>query len=93
MPILLVDDDRADFNLNNLRSVPIYSPKGNVYPLEQVVDRFDFGFRYGTIKRYNRERVMMAQCDPVRGANTKAAFGKVLEQVLKGNSFPFELSG
>ena len=88
MPILLVDDDRADFNLNNLRSVPIYSPKGNVYPLEQVVDRFDFGFRYGTIKRYNRERVMMAQCDPVRGANTKAAFGKVLEQVRSRIALP-----
>ena len=88
MPILLVDDDRADFNLNNLRSVPIYSPKGNVYPLEQVVDRFDFGFRYGTIKRYKRERVMMAQCDPVRGANTKAAFGKVLEQVRSRIALP-----
>ena len=33
------------------------------------------------IKRYNRDRVMMAQCDPKRGANTKAAFSEVWNKV------------
>ena len=77
LPILLVDENQSDFNLNNLRSIPIYSPSGKVYPLEQVTDRFDFGYRYGVVRRYDRERVMMAQCDPVRGANTRQAFDEI----------------
>ena len=52
-------------------------------PLAQVVDRFDLNYNYNVIKRYNRERVMMAQCDPKRGANTKQAFRKVWEEVQK----------
>ena len=42
---------------------------------------FDFDYRYGVVKRYNRERVMMAQCDPVRGANTKRAFAEVFSRI------------
>lgn len=81
MPILLVDENLTDFSLDNLRSIPIYSPSGKVYPLEQVTERFDFDYRYGVVKRYNRERVMMAQCDPVRGANTKRAFAEVFSRI------------
>ena len=81
MPILLVDENLTDFSLDNLRSIPIYSPGGKVYPLEQVTERFDFDYRYGVVKRYNRERVMMAQCDPVRGANTKRAFAEVFSRI------------
>lgn len=81
MPILLVDENLTDFSLDNLRSIPIYSPSGKVYPLEQVTERFDFEYRYGVVKRYNRERVMMAQCDPVRGANTKRAFAEVFSRI------------
>lgn len=88
LPILLVDENRSDFNLNNLRSLPVYSASGKVYPLESVVDRFDFDYHYNVIKRYNRQRVMMAQCDPVRGVNTKSAFAAVLARVQERIALP-----
>ncbi len=88
LPIVLVDENQADFNLNNLRSIPIYSPSGKVYPLEQVTERFDFAYRYGVVRRYNRERVMMAQCDPVRGANTRQAFDEVYAAVSSRIDLP-----
>ena len=86
--MMLADENQEGFNLNNLRSLPIYSASGNVYPLESVVDSVYLSYHYNVIKRYNRERVMMAQCDPVRGANTKAAFTEVLKQVREKISLP-----
>ena len=81
MPILLKDENQYDGNLNSMRSLPLYTPGGKVIPLEQIVDGFDYDYRYNVIKRYNRERVMMAQCDPIRGANTKQLFGELYDRI------------
>lgn len=83
MPILLKEDNYEAGNLDNMRTLPVFSATGSAVPLAQVVDRFDLNYNYNVIKRYNRERVMMAQCDPKRGANTKQAFQKVWQNVQK----------
>lgn len=83
MPILLKEENYEAGNLDNMRTLPVFSATGSAVPLAQVVDRFDLNYTYNVIKRYNRERVMMAQCDPKRGANTKRAFQKVWEDVQK----------
>ena len=88
MPILLRDENQYGDNLNSMRTLPIYTAGGRVIPLEQIVDGFDFSYRFGVIKRYNRERVMMAQCDPVRGANTKQVFGELYEQIRSEVTLP-----
>ena len=36
--MMLADENQEGFNLNNLRSLPIYSASGNVYPLESGLD-------------------------------------------------------
>lgn len=81
MPILLKEENFEAENLENLRTLPVFSAAGNTVPLAQVVDRFDLNYNYSLVKRYNRERVMMAQCDPKRGVNTKQAFQKIWQQV------------
>ena len=81
MPILLKDENVADYNLTNLQVLPIFSPAGKVFSLEQAVDSFRFDFRTGIIERYNRQRVMKAQCDPARGVNTKRLFSELHEAV------------
>lgn len=83
MPILLKEENYEAGNLDNMRTLPVFSATGSAVPLAQVVDRFDLNYNYNVIKRYNRERVMMAQCDPKRGENTKQAFRKVWEEVQK----------
>lgn len=88
MPILLKDDDIATYNLSNLQSLPIFSQGGNVYSIEQAVNRFDLDFRGGVIKRYNRQRVMKAQCDPREGVNTIRATEQLLRRVRREVTLP-----
>ncbi len=77
MPILLRDENTVDYNLTNLQAMPVFSPAGRVYSIEQAVDSFRFDFRTGLVERYNRQRVVKAQCDPARGINTKQLFSEL----------------
>ena len=81
MPILLKDEDIEDYNLSNLQSMPIFSRNGYVYSLEQAIARFDFDYRTGVVKQYNRQRVVKAQCDPREGVNTQALLKRLMAQV------------
>ena len=97
MPILLKDDDISNFNLSNLQSMPIFSERGNVYSIEQATSGFALDFRLGVVKRYNRQRVMKAQCDPRDGVNTIRALDKLLrkvkEQVVVPAGYEMKLFG
>ena len=77
MPILLKEDNIATSGIDNMRTLPVFSQSGYAVPLAQVVDSFAFNYNYNVIKRYNREKVMMAQCDSKRGANTMSAFSQI----------------
>ena len=81
MPILLKDENIDNYNLSNLQSMPIFSRGGNVYSIEQASARFDFDYRTGVVKQYNRERVMKAQCDPCQGENARALLERILAKV------------
>ena len=97
MPILLKDDDILNFNLSNLQSMPIFSERGRVYSIEQATSGFALDFRLGVVKRYNRQRVMKAQCDPRDGVNTIRALDKLLrkvkEQVVVPAGYEMKLFG
>lgn len=81
MPILLKEDNIAFSDIDNMRTLPVFSQSGYAVPLAQVVDSFAFNYNYNVVKRYNREKVMMAQCDSKRGANTMAAFSQMKRMV------------
>ena len=81
MPILLKDEKINNYNLTNLEALPVFSSSGKFYSVEQTVDKFDFGFDVGVVKRYNRQRVMKAQCDPVFGVNAQQLFGDLCAEV------------
>ena len=83
MPILLKDEDIDDYNLSNLQSMPIFSRDGNVYSLEQAASGFDFDYRTGVVKQYNRQRVVKAQCDPRSGVNTQQLYKRLLAEVKR----------
>lgn len=92
MPILLKDENIDDYNLTNLQALPVFSGRGNLYSVEQAVDKFDFGFDVGVIKRYNRRRVMKAQCDPAFGVNAKALFDELQARVAERVTLPADYS-
>jgi multidrug efflux pump subunit AcrB len=88
MPILLMNNGLDTLNLNDIKSIPVFSTKGQSVKVEQVTDRFLLDYDYNMVRRYNRERCMMMQCDPVRGQNTMAAFREVWEAVQKQVEVP-----
>ena len=52
------------------------------------MSEFDFRYRFSNVKDYNRQMVMMAQCDPRRGVNAIAAFNQIWSQVQKEIKVP-----
>lgn len=88
MPILLKEDHIESSDIDNMRTLPVFSQSGYAVPLAQVVDSFAFNYSYNVVKRYNREKVMMAQCDSKRGANTMAAFSQMKRMVQDEVALP-----
>ena len=88
MPILLKDENIGSYNLTNLQALPIFSPSGKVFSIEQATDGFRFDFRPGVIKRFNRQRVMKAQCDPARGVNTMQLFAALRDSIDRVVALP-----
>ena len=89
LPILLKGNSVADsFRINNLRTLPVFGNGPETTSLEQVVSEFDFRYRFSNVKDYNRQLVMMAQCDPRRGVNAIAAFNQIWSQVQKEIKIP-----
>ena len=88
MPILLRSEPLSDNSLSALSTLPIFSRSGRSFSLEQATSGFDFGFVPSVIKRVNAERVMKAQCDPVRGVNAIALLGELKREVEAKVSIP-----
>lgn len=88
LPILLKDNTVDSFRINDLRTLPVFGSGNETTSLEQVVSGFDFQYRFANVKDYNRQMVMMAQCDPRRGVNAIAAFNQVWTQVQKEIQIP-----
>lgn len=88
IPILMKDDELQQMNLNDIKSLPVFSTKGNPVKIEQMIDNFALDYDYNVIRRYNRERTMAMQCEPKRGANTMAAFEQVWKAVQSEIKIP-----
>lgn len=88
MPILMKDADRDSMNLNDIKTLPVYSAKGRSVKVEQVIDDFSLDYEYNVVRRYNRQPCMMMQCEPKRGANTMAAFSHLWTEVQQEIQVP-----
>lgn len=88
MPILMKIEGRDSLQPQDIKTLPVFSSKGKSVKVEQVMDNFKLDYDYDVIKRYNRERCLMMQCDPKRGANAIAAFNEVLTAVKAGVVLP-----
>lgn len=88
LPILLKGNRADSFLINDLRTLPVFGTSPETTSLEQVVSEFDFQFKFSNVKVYNRQMVMMAQCDPRRGVNSISAFNSVWKQVQEEITIP-----
>ncbi len=84
MPILLLDKNRGSFSFDNLSTFTVISNAGKVVPLDQIIEEHRIDWRDGVIKRYNRERALSAQCEPVFGVEIpelEARIFPLIEQI------------
>lgn len=88
MPILMKDADLDSMNLNDIKTLPVYSAKGRSVKVEQVIDDFSLDYEFNVIKRFNRQRYLMMQCEPKRGANTMAAFSHLWKEIQEKVNVP-----
>lgn len=88
MPILMKDAELDSMNLNDVKTLPVYSAKGKSVKVEQVIDNFPLEYDFNVVKRYNRQRAMMMQCEPKRGANTMEAFAHLWNEIQENVKVP-----
>lgn len=88
MPILLKDASIDNFNMANIGSLPVFNSRGMVVSLDQVVDSIQTQYQYSLIKRFNRQKVIRAQCDPLLGANAKEAYKQVHTAIVDSMKMP-----
>ena len=74
---------------DQLQALPIFNPAGKVFSIEQATDGFPLSNSgRAWSKRYNRQRVMKAQCDPARGVNTMELFAALRDSVTRAVPLP-----
>lgn len=88
IPIVLKSEPSPDNALAALSTMPVFSRSGRSYSIEQASSGFDFSYRPAVIRRINAERVMKAQCDPVRGANAIALLDELHRDVVAQVDIP-----
>ncbi|MFI3306417.1 MAG: efflux RND transporter permease subunit [Rikenellaceae bacterium] len=88
MPILMRDAQLSNYNLANMETLPIFSPSGRLFAAEQATSGFDLDYDLSIIRRFNRQRVMKAQCDPDRGVNTKELYTEILDSIQRSITLP-----
>lgn len=88
MPILMKDAELDSMNLNDVKTLPVYSAKGKSVKVEQVIDNFPLEYDFNVVKRYNRQRAMMMQCEAKRGANTMEAFSHLWKEIQENVKVP-----
>ena len=82
LPILLKNGaESSRYRINDIRTLPVFGSTTQSTTLEQIVSGFDLQYDFSNVKSYNRDLLMMAQCDPLRGNNTMAVFKDVWASV------------
>ncbi|NLR91815.1 efflux RND transporter permease subunit [Flammeovirga agarivorans] len=63
MPILVKDVSRKSYDNNNLGAIPVISEEGKTIQMDQIIDHYEVGFEEAWLWRFNRQRMIAAQCD------------------------------
>jgi len=65
----------------NIEGLPVWGKTKKGVPLLQVTDSIKTKWEDPVVRRYNRQRVIRAQCDPVQGVTADTALMKMKSQI------------
>ncbi|WP_439185480.1 efflux RND transporter permease subunit [Carboxylicivirga taeanensis] len=81
LPVMLKLDKSIEQNVNQLASVPVWSGLPQSVALSQLVDSIDVGWENSMIRRYDNQRAIIAQCDPIAGVAPPELFKKLRHKI------------
>ncbi len=81
--VLLKDENFGKIDLANMGNIPVFSTTGKAVLLNQVTEKQNFGWRDFVIKRFDRQRGLSAQCDPVLGVESPELEAKLFPLMEK----------
>ena len=67
LPVMLKLDRTLNDDMNQLASIPVWSGLPQSVALSQLVDSIDVRWENSMIRRYDGQRAIKAQCDPIAG--------------------------
>ncbi|MCW3786391.1 efflux RND transporter permease subunit [Plebeiibacterium sediminum] len=98
-PIFLKTDQQAQNNLDRIVNTQIWGRNSEAsVPLKEIVEnQIEVSFENSVIQRYNRQRAITVQCDPVdpnmSGASLKDLVGSKLEAIPLPSGYSFMWDG
>ena len=98
-PIFLKTDQQAQNNLDRIVNTQIWGRNSEAsVPLKEIVEnQIEVSFENSVIQRYNRQRAITVQCDPIdpnmSGASLQALVGSKLEAIPLPEGYSFMWDG
>jgi multidrug efflux pump subunit AcrB len=77
LPVMLKLDKTIEQDVNQLASVPVWSGLPQSVALSQLVDSIDIRWENSMIRRYDNQRAIIAQCDPIMGVAPPELFNEL----------------
>lgn len=81
LPVMLKLDKTIEQNIKQLESIPVWSGLPQSVALSQVVDSIDVRWESSIIKRYDNQRAIRAQCDPIMGVSPPELFSALQAKI------------
>ncbi|WP_430815499.1 efflux RND transporter permease subunit [Carboxylicivirga sp. RSCT41] len=81
LPVMLKLDKSIEKDVDQLSSIPVWSGLPQSVALGQLVDSITIGWESSMIRRYDNQRAIKAQCDPVEGVVPNELLFKLKDKV------------
>lgn len=88
-PIFLKVDNQSLNNIERIKNTSIWSERSiTSVPLKEVVEDMDISWENSVIQRYNRQRAITVQCDPVDPEMTGSTLFGIVQDKIEAISLP-----
>ncbi len=81
LPVMLKLDKTISDDMSQLGSVPVWSGLPQSVALSQLVDSIDVRWENSVVRRYDGQRAIRAQCDPVAGVAPPELFNELRDKI------------